>query len=276
MGPGGGEGPGSVEGGGAGRVIGGRSAAAVLAAPFERRHYRALINGFVVYDRPLQRVIHYLTGRGTYPNAIELKTPLGRAKATLYSHHDLLTVNEVFCRKDYEADAPLRTVVDIGGNIGLSALYWLTRNPEAFVYAYEPVPFNCERLVKNLAGLEKRFELSRCAVADYSGAAEFGVEPSGRYGGLGKQGETIRVRVVSINEVLEGVLSRVDKIDLLKIDTEGMEVRTVEGIAAELGRRVRRIFFEANPPGNPMPELFERRQYGSVCRLFLKASGITK
>ena len=44
--------------------------------------------------------------------------------------------------------------VDFGSNIGISALYFLTRNPSVQVYLFEPVPSNIERLRENLKGYE--------------------------------------------------------------------------------------------------------------------------
>ena len=69
------------------------------------------------------------------------------------------TVNEVFCRQDYGADASIRAVVDVGSNIGISALYFLTRSPDCRAWLYEPVPRNVERLRGNLAGYEDRYAL---------------------------------------------------------------------------------------------------------------------
>jgi hypothetical protein len=70
----------------------------------------------------------YLTARGEYPYSIRIKTPTGTIRPTLYTHDDILTVNEIFCREDYAADERVNVAVDVGSNIGISALYFLTRN----------------------------------------------------------------------------------------------------------------------------------------------------
>jgi hypothetical protein len=165
-------------------MLGARSPRRILAAAFQKQHYIALINMGRLYPRFLENLWRYLTGRGRYPYDIRVRTPVGTVGIRLYSHHDLLTVNEVFCRLDYHADASLRYVVDLGSNIGISALYFLTRNTEAKCVLYEPDPRNVERLRQNLRGLENRYTLVQAAVSDESGQVEFAVEPTGRYGAI--------------------------------------------------------------------------------------------
>jgi|SRR5215210_6710831 len=173
----------------------------------------------------------YLTGKGEYPYNIRIKTPTGTTSPTLYSHHDILTVNEIFCRKDYAADERVNVVVDLGSNIGISALYFLTRNHTCRCYLFEPDPINVQRLRVNLAGFGPRFSLREVAVSDTSGVFQFGIESMGRYGGIGiKTGEYIKVPCLDINEVLSEILSKEESIDILKIDTEGQEIRTVKAI----------------------------------------------
>ena len=103
-------------------MIGNRSTTQLLAAPFQRTHYVALFNMRRRYPRFSDNLVRYLTGKGKYPYDIQVRTPVGLVSMRLYSHHDLLTVNEVFCREDYFADESLRHVVDLGSNIGISAL----------------------------------------------------------------------------------------------------------------------------------------------------------
>ncbi len=59
-----------------------------------------------------------------------------------------------------------RVVVDIGSNIGISALYFLTRNPACRCWLYEPVPRNVERLRANLRRLRGPLRAHGGAVAD--------------------------------------------------------------------------------------------------------------
>jgi FkbM family methyltransferase len=202
----------------------------------------------------------YLLGRGSYPYACEISTPEGPIAPTLFSGHDMWTVNEVFCRRDYGDDPDVRTVVDIGSNIGISALYFLTRNPHARIWLHEPVPANVDRLRRNLEGRETRYSLTEAAVAPQAGRARFGVEHSGRYGGIGVEaGTTIEAECVGINEVLEEVFASASTIDVLKIDTEGSELGILRAIRPELLGRVRTAYLEVGERPDSAPPSFDAR-----------------
>lgn len=210
----------------------------------------------------------YLTERGEYPYDLKLRTPIGRTPMRLYTPHDLLTVNEIFCRVDYPADRNTRVVVDLGSNIGISALYFLTRNLGCFCYLFEPDVRNVAKLKKTLEGMEGRYALTEKAVSHEAGQVEFGIESTGRYGGIGaKTGKSVSVECLEINAVLRSVLERADYIDVLKVDIEGVEIPTVEAIRPELLARIKRIYVEATPSQTIHPEMFRRRQYGGVCQL---------
>ena len=140
-------------------MLANRSRSRVLAAPFQRRHYRALRNMALVYPRFPQNLARYVFERGWYPYTCAVRTPLGVQRPVLYSHHDLLTLNEVFCREDYRAPRDVRVVVDLGANIGLSALYFLTRNPAVRCHLCEPNPTNVERMRRNLAPFARRISV---------------------------------------------------------------------------------------------------------------------
>ncbi len=69
-----------------------------------------------------------------------VRTPIGEQTFTLYRAAYLLAANEIFARLDYPCSKDDTVIVDIGANIGLAALYFLTRSRDSFVYAFEPVP----------------------------------------------------------------------------------------------------------------------------------------
>jgi FkbM family methyltransferase len=249
-------------------MVGNRRLSRILGALFERRHYVALRNMGRLYPDFGPILFRYLSAKGTYPYRCEIRTPSGLIRPTLYSHHDLLTVNEIFCRQDYLADDTSRVVVDIGSNIGISALYFLTRGPATRCYLYEPDPRNVRRLEQNLAGLETRFVLHRDAVSDVGGRARFGVEPTGRYGGLtAETGEYMEVECLGINDILETILAREGAIDILKVDSEGVEISTVRAIKPEHASRIGHVYLEAKPGKTLLPETHSQEQYGQVCRL---------
>ena len=253
-------------------MLGGREPSLVLSEVVQRQNYVALWRMLRRYPGPSKNLGRYFFGWGDYPYRCRVRTPCGEVASTLYSHHDMWTVNEVFCREDYAAGPELRVAVDIGSNIGISALYFLTRNESARCYLYEPVPDNVQRLRANLAGFEDRYLLREAAVADREGHVRFGVEPTGRYGGIGLELDgSIEVDCLDINAVLSEILGREPSIDVLKLDTEGKELPTVQAIRPELLRRIDTIYFEWPEEPEVHRELFEHSYANTTAAL--RASG---
>ena len=182
---------------------------------------------FIYFKSPLEVLIRYVFEVGNYPKKIYIRTPLGVQGAIAFSHHDLITLIECFGKLDYRASEDISVVVDFGSNIGLSALYFLTRNQNVKVYLFEPVPRNIDRLKTNLIGFEKRYELKECAVGVEGGKFDFALDDTGRYGGLIKGGAShfskwdpqkiVSVDVVSANECLVKILNLHKSVDILKI-----------------------------------------------------------
>jgi FkbM family methyltransferase len=220
------------------------------------------------YRHPLDGARRYFTPGGSYPYRCEIRTPLGTVAPTLHSQHDMITVNEVFCREDYRAGADAQVIVDVGSNIGISALYFLTRSPTSRVWLYEPVPRNAERLRENISGFDGRWGLETAAVADREGTEVFSIEPTGRYGGLaGTHDESIEVRVRHIDDVLREVLEAEPRIDVLKLDTEGVESRTLAAASPDLLARVDLIYAEDIEGEIESPPGFEASRRASVLKL---------
>ena len=180
----------------------------------------------------------------------------------------MITVVECFGKLDYPATKDISCVVDFGSNIGISALYFLTRNTQLKVYLFEPLSQNIERLKRNLNGFENRYELVPVAVGLKNGTNSFGFEPTGRYGVLNKKEmrNQVEVQVKNANEVVQDILSKKGTIDILKIDVEGLEEDIINNLEPHLLKKIDRIFaeteFEGDLPG------FDKKQYGAIAQFF--------
>lgn len=255
-------------------TIGNRRLDKGLFALFHVRHYRALWNMATTSGNFVGILKRYLFDIGSYPFEITLQTPIGKILVTTYSHHDVLTVNEIFFRGDYtmgDNGRSTRCVVDIGANIGISALYFLTRNRTSRVYLFEPDPRNIEKLLGHIRDFNSRVIVVKKAVSNYSGTAEFAIEESGRYGGIGRSFRSkIQVECIDINEALEKIVSDEQKIDVVKIDTEGLEYTLLDSIQDYLLEKIGVIFYEKDEVSKErqlsasIRERFDTRKYGPI------------
>jgi FkbM family methyltransferase len=244
------------------------------AALFEKSFYVAFFNIFVYFKRPVNILIRYVFETGAYPQKFSINTPLGLQVVTAFSHHDLITLVECFAKLDYRAPKNISAVVDFGSNIGISALYFLTRNPNVQVYLFEPVPRNIKRLKKNLKGYEKRYKLSECAIGVDEGELDFAYEDTGRYGGLIKDGmshfanvtsdKVMSVKVLAVNQTLDKILNNHKLVDVVKIDIEGYENIILNCLKAEILACIERIYAETN--SDQRLSGFSRERYGGVVR----------
>jgi FkbM family methyltransferase len=248
----------------------------VLGAPFDRTNWRALRGMAGCYPDFTANLFRYVTGAGGYPYACRVRTPEGIVAPTLYSHDDLMTLNEVFCREDYPLPGATRVVVDMGANIGLSALYFLTRTRDVRCHLYEPDPRNVERLRATLAGREDRFTVEEAAIGLRNGVETFSREPSGRYGRMGSfpGHEQIEVRSVDVNGALASVLRHEGEIDVLKIDVEGIEPQLIEALRPAVLSRIGVIYYETGAPQDYVPRGFDYSITGWVSRLQRRPDGV--
>jgi FkbM family methyltransferase len=117
----------------------------------------------------------------------------------------------------------VKTIVDLGANIGLSVLYLRSQYPGARIIAVEPDKDNFDLLVKNVAGLPDVYCVNK-AIWHSSRTLGLFDTGGGAYSYLVKEesiDEKAAIRSVSINELLDEY--KFSSIDLLKIDIEGSE-----------------------------------------------------
>jgi FkbM family methyltransferase len=122
---------------------------------------------------------------------------------------------------------PPKVIVDAGAYIGLSAVYFAIRYPDAVIIAIEPGADNFELLAKNTAGFPN-IRLVRAALWTDSGEISLSDPGEGAWGlrvaAPGSPGHAPvedLVRAVTVDEIRAE--QGLDKIDLLKMDIEGTE-----------------------------------------------------
>jgi FkbM family methyltransferase len=253
------------------KIQNGRSLQTAWRALFEPRHYKAMKNILLCHTRPIEFLGRYAFSFGKYPSIQNIQLGQRELNFHVYSWHDILTLNEVFFRRDYPVSGDEKTIVDFGSNIGISAAFFLSAAEKSFCYLFEPLPANTLRLRQNLLGFESRYKLESAAVALSDGQESFGFEETGRYGGIGvKTGSYIKVPCLDAIRMLGTIISEHGTIDILKIDIEALEKEIIGAIPADLLTNIKRIFVEQSFASNPLPETHSYVQYGSVAQFSRK------
>jgi FkbM family methyltransferase len=150
------------------------------------------------------------------------------------------------------------TVIDIGAHAGYYALLAARLvGSQGRVFAFEPDPANCQLLQKNVS-LNSYANIAICprAVAERSGRSRLLLDPRGndrnaliqdteRTNGVESKYST-EVETISVDDFLEE--TRVEGVDLLKIDAEGAECGILRGMSRALSRAaVQRMIMEFCP-----------------------------
>lgn len=254
--------------------IGKRNLSTFLKRISSLENYKAITKFRKVHINPLKSFYQEIFSTGTYPQKIKFKTPTGQHEIEIYSPADFSTFNLIFCRQDYYFPKNFNSVIDIGSNIGLSSIYWLTRNSHCKVYCYEPSTVNFYRLKKNLESFKNRCTLNNLAVSNYNGSGDLHLEKYGVYSSLkirDKEKEYLnkeKCQIVHINQCLEEVLKNNDEVDILKIDNEGEEVKTVSSINKSFWKFIKCINVDGNNVREYIPSNFKLSVVGSAQRFF--------
>lgn len=153
--------------------------------------------------------------------------------------------------------------IDIGANQGVYACA-LSRSvgEEGQVIAVEPIPRQLERLRDNL----KLNEFSQCkvvpaAVSDHEGEATLHLGDGDTMASIvrGGEGQTLTVDTVTIDDLV--AREAMPRVDLIKIDAEGAELRCLRGASATLSAWRPVLCLEANDPEESRDVLSEIEGY---------------
>lgn len=140
------------------------------------------------------------------------------------------------------------TIIDIGANIGVFALYAASQAPDVKVYAYEPFPDNAKWLRQNVLNSKlDNIYVHEQAVGAESGVRHLQVNSDdwimhSLYGEGTASQRGLRVDCISFDEIMSS--NNIARCDLLKIDCEGSEYEILQRCAPETLARVRRIVGE--------------------------------
>jgi FkbM family methyltransferase len=130
----------------------------------------------------------------------------------------------------------INTIVDIGANVGASALWFLSAAPQARVVCFEPARTNYDCLCHNLKSFPQA-EYFQCGLSSSEGSQTLhhGAQQCMQHSifasiETGEGSETINIKRASTEFDRLGL----KQISILKIDTEGCEVQIIDDLGARL------------------------------------------
>ena len=178
--------------------------------------------------------------------------------------NEFIAFVEVFVLRDYEVQGldwrSLRSVVDVGANVGMATVWFARRAPNASILAVEPAPDALSLLRSNLdsTDLWGRVRVLQVALGPESGtgrlfASGASVEAAVMFEASASDiGQP--VSVVTLAQVLSD--QKLSSVDLLKLDCEGAEFSILASAEPEVLDRVHTIIGEYHQfQGNNVADL---------------------
>jgi len=186
----------------------------------------------------------------TTPVQTVIATPLG-PRSLRIPRSERWRIDEVIRRDCYRVPVellgrPVRTVIDVGANVGAYTLHAWSRHRRATIHAFEPAPGTAELLRENVGDLPG-VVVHEVALTDRDGVEPLHLSPrntgqhSLRFVGP-RAGDAIPVSTRHAGAEIDRVAP--GPIDVLKIDTEGSEVAILEAMGPALRRRVAFVALE--------------------------------
>jgi len=188
-----------------------------------------------------------------------VKFKFGQSKMSLFnkeyfydSHFGLGSLQGILTRHKYLLsfmnikNSEVKTVLDIGANIGNFTILSHKLFPKAKIFSFEPIPFTFSILEKNI-GKQKNIKIFNKAVGEKTGSQlmSFDEDSSGlsRFSNKGTE-----VKVTSLDDFIKE--EKISTIDLLKIDTETFESYVLKGATKSLAK-TKYICIEITLESNP-------------------------
>ena len=139
----------------------------------------------------------------------------------VFIFHEVLGDRVYHVKSDWIRNEP-KTIVDLGGNIGMATLAFAEQFPNAKLISVEPHPDSARLLRHNLASLGERATVLESAVSDRAGKMRLSVAAEAYNASLVRESsDGIEVDVVTMDDILNQ--EQLQRIDILKIDIEGAE-----------------------------------------------------
>jgi FkbM family methyltransferase len=167
---------------------------------------------------------------------------------------DLFVLKETYFDKIYDGDYHGNFVIDVGGYIGETALFFAQRGARR-VFCVEPSPDNLRLLEQNISqsSFKDKIVVIRAAILDKDGIVEFYMDnqshPSYHVANshefmktYTREPSKYNVQAMSFQSLLE--YTGLEEVDVVKLDCEGSEYDILLGTPDSVLKRVRKYIIE--------------------------------
>lgn len=243
-----------------------------LVSAWRYRHttYDAMMRLLFIYQHKLPRLLR----KQEVIIGFHYVAPIGTIRLVMRANRgsDAFIHSEVFEHRYYDLrldTTPLR-ILDLGANVGFTAIYFGRSYPTAEIVCVEPVPGNVACLRRNLEMNHIDARIIEAAIHCRDGFVSMQLSPMDyghkvSSGDVSLNGHSIQVPSISMVTLFKTL--RWDEIDLLKIDIEGYERELLSGECAWL-RNVKVLCIECHDGfEDELPDVAFRHGFAKPTRL---------
>ena len=181
---------------------------------------------------------------------------------------DIRVFKQIFVDNEYDSlnlPETAKTIIDLGANIGLSALFFIKKFPTSRIVAVEPDAVNFSIMEKNLEKFSKSISFLQAAIWPTDGEVSL-VEEDDDHASLGAWGyrteasngnSGLSVKAVAIPTIMKQY--DMDFVDILKVDIEGAEYELFEKYYEDWIDKVGLIIIETHDRFKPNSEAMVRK-----------------
>lgn len=145
-----------------------------------------------------------------------------------------------------------KTIVDIGGHIGMFSIYASEACPNAKIYSFEPFKENYDMFVKNTKNI-KNIHVENVGILDKRGNFKIYLNKYPEKGMVNKERPTVyknrfkesicyNIKTITLNDVF--TKHNIKEVDFMKIDCEGSEYQILLNAEDALLKKIKNIAME--------------------------------